>query len=357
MKRSIAKVLLACLIVSSASAPLQAMGWGQWFKNGLSSMQSSIYNSSTETKVLVGLGALATAGIAYLLYRYLNPTDEELCMTAEYHIRAGQSYVNVMPTIDPLDENQLNTIGWQLRGSEPSQPNWSPNSLSQGMSESIRSLKAQRDILTRRIEKYQKANQYVSLQLDDNLKTIVALIPQLQARIAILNTHGHYFRMVILQGSVNWCSKAIVARNNMGALVPIIRNLASTTDYPFLTFVKWLNRDIKNIEHELKVVPPLGDYADIYTRKRGDLRNLKSGLETARDTILSSTEYKEDQTRKDAYDAQQRELELKREANRIAAQKAADERWAREEKSRNERKRLELEIEKNQRERENHTRK
>lgn len=362
MKRLAVKALLTGLILSLASTPAHAMGWakakqvpvaqaswGQGFNNGLCSIKTSIYNSSTQTKLLVGLGVLATAGISYLVYRHLNPTDEELCATATGYIHQGNCYIEAMPNIDPLDENQLNVIGWQLK-----QSGWEPASLRQAMHGSMNSLRAQQVILARRIEKYNKANQYVLSDLSDSHESIIELIGHLEARRAILNTHAHYFRMIIVQSSANTYSKAIAHKTDMQRLVQIIREQANLAQFPFLTFVQWINNEISPIERELKVVKNHGDYVNIYTKKRAELRSLKSDLQTVNATILGSVEYTADQTRKDKYEAEQCELAEKRRANDIAAKKAADEKSAREEKIRLERERLQLQREQNQRERENH---
>lgn len=350
MKRIIAKTLLAGLMVSAISAPLEALSWGEWFKNGLSSMGRSISQSSTETKVLVGLSALLASGLGYLLYRYLNPTDQELLNEANEATTFANNFLTLLPVIQPLDETLLNTIALNLLFNR-----WTnPHSLSSELLHSIKSLQKQQDIIELRIIKYHTANKYTPIELSDCRDTIANLITQLKARRTIIDAHAQYFRLCILEnGTVQRFSEVLTERANMPALVPMIKRIDNLGRFKFLAFAKEIHERMIAIEQELALNYDYGAYYNpIYMSKKIVLRQLKSHLKVLETTILGSKEHADDQANKEAWEKYERDEAIKKEANRIAAQKAADEKWAREEKIRIERERLRLEQEKNQRERE-----
>ena len=73
MKYTRRSALMAAFIFLSVPS-LEAMGLFSCLKNGYSSIKTSLSNASTGTKVLVGLGALATVGAVarYAYTRYWN---------------------------------------------------------------------------------------------------------------------------------------------------------------------------------------------------------------------------------------------------------------------------------------------
>lgn len=349
MQRLCTKITLAGLLFSlmlSANAGFIGVGLG--------SIGNNIHRMKTETKILVGLGAVAALGIGYLIYRAYNPTDEEIITAAQVKINTAQNIVNLVPVSDPLDEKGLQAITTQLSNKQNT-----PANLRIEIQRSINDLNYHRKVITERIEKYQQANKYVPTDLDTQI--IDWLLPQLQIRLTVINTHKQYFTLGITHNQMNnKYSEALENRTDMQKLVPIIRK--SQAQFPFLAYVKGLNEDTQTINTDLAqntATPanPSGEgapnYKTIYDTLRTALIQIATGLKVIQGTILSSQDHKDDQARKDKYDAEQRKLELERqriaqeqERIRIEAAKAASEKWARQEKLRIEREKLELEKQK-----------
>lgn len=344
MKKIITKIILICLLTLSHK-PIHSM---QWVKDSCSAGGKNICSTSTETKILLGIGALVAGGIAYSIYRYYNPTNEQIMTEAAFYMRQGECFITLLPRIHPLDENTLNEIGWQLVNYQ-----WqNPTHLGKEIARTINALQSQCDTINKRIAKYQKTPSSALTALKNIHHDACNLISLLKERLSIINMHAHYLRMFILQYNMQGYIPALPYKNSMPALVPIIRHACIQKRFPFLTYIQQLDTDIQNISNELAITQNYDNYMDIYARRHAELNLIAQNLIDLRTTILGSAEYKEDQIRKDVFDMEQRRLELEaqrvaqeQERIRIEAQKAAHERAARLEKLRIEQERLKLERE------------
>jgi hypothetical protein len=277
-------------------------GWQSWIID-------PIKNSSTKTKIIAALGATATAGILYKIYRHYYPTDQTVRQDIMYRMNNAGRFTAYIPTHSGIDKNTLDTIAHAI---VKNRIYYDCQALSYAIKQSICDLKKDQALMYLRISQSETSRKTIASLYND----VCAFIQFLENGLTILTTHNAYINMRIDQLLSFKYQSIRPINNDIQALIAVIRQQHIDESFPLCSYAKDLNTFIIRIEKNLENVcleifsEP---YHVFYAQQHSIMALILQDLKTALNTILSSNEYAQEKAQKNAYELEQSRLVAEKE--------------------------------------------